>query len=146
MFFEDERNAIESRFKLKWEASAYSGVPILYENREFDAQAGNFVSCVIRLSTLSQQITLGNPALHRYYGSILNDVYVKLNNGTKPLKDIADVICEIWRNAQFSKNNSGRILCRTPSLLPLYRRGDYYQVQVQTPYERDVSLITQAAG
>lgn len=146
MYYEDERNAIESRFKTKWEASVYAAVPICYDNYEFDAGGQTFVTCYVMSANTGEQKSLGSPAVHRYYGSIINDVLVKVNSGTKAVREMSDVICEIWRNAQFSKNNSGRILCRTPSILPLRRRGDYFQLQVQTSFLRDVSLVTQPAG
>lgn len=145
MYFEDERNAIESRFRTKWLASAYSTVPIYFQNREFDPAGASYVSCIVKNAT-AQQISLGSPAIHRYIGVIINDILVKVNKGTKPSKDMADAISEIWRNAQFSKNNSGRILCRTPRIVDLGRRGDYQQHRIETEYERDVSLTTQPAG
>lgn len=139
MSFEDERNAIESRFAANFTALAANRIK--WENATFkEPNNGSWVALTI-LSGDAQQIDLGSPnALHRYVGIIQIDVFVPPDTGTAGARALADDIEPIFRNVQFSAGTSGTITTRAPSYRPIGLDGGWFHGVVSMAYYRDKSF------
>ena len=127
----DERKAIESRL-----AAAWATTPIRYENVPFAAPSTPYVALFI-LDGEGNQVSLGTPALRRWTGIIIVQVFVPQDTGTQIAKSYADTIGAIFDRAQFSSGNSGTIRCRVPSVKSIGITNGWNQVNVSVPFIRD---------
>ena len=131
MSFADERKAIESRL-----AAAWTTTPIRYENVPFGATSSPYVALFV-IDGEGQQISLGTPALRRWVGIIMIQVFVPQDTGTQLAKGYADTIGAIFDRAQFSSGNSGTIRCRVPSIQSIGIQNGWHQINVSIPFIRD---------
>lgn len=129
--FADERKAIEARM-----AAAWTTTKIRYENVPFASLSTPYVALYI-LDGEGLQISLGTPALRRWVGIIMVQVFVPQDSGTQVAKGYADTIGAIFDRAQFSTGGSGTIRCQIPSLKSVGVTNGWQQVNVTIPFIRD---------
>jgi len=133
MSFADERQAIEGRL-----AANYSSTSIKYENVPFNQPASSAWVSLEILSGDGGQASLGGAqAIHRYGGVIQITIYTPEDTGTDAARTIADILEPIFRQKQFSQDNSGVIHTATPSFYSLGVVGGWYRSVVSIPYFRD---------
>lgn len=137
MNWNDERVAFESRVQTNFTSAPvqYSGIPLALPDNT------SWVRMQL-LPTTARRISLGPNALHREYGQLLFSIFGPANDGTAPLRVLADELSVLFREAIFSYGNSGRILCQTPVLHDrgIALGGVWYQLNLLTVYWRDVIL------
>lgn len=131
MSFEDTRAAIESRVKTNWTTT-----PVKYENVPFEETTKAYVALFI-LGGEGGQISLGTPAVRRWPGGIVLQIFVPENTGTKTAKTYADTLAALFDRVQFSSGNSGTISCRIPSTETVGVRNGWHQINVTVPFKRD---------
>jgi len=131
MSFADERKAIESRM-----AAAWTTTPIRWENVPFAATSTPYVALFI-LDGEGNQVSLGSPALRRWVGIIVVQIFVQQDTGTQLARSYADTIGAIFDRAQFSSGNSGMIRCQTPSINNVGVTNGWNQINVTVPFIRD---------
>jgi hypothetical protein len=129
--FADERIAIEKRFHDTWTTT-----PIVWGNVPFAEQTGPYVALFI-LDGEGHQVSLGTPALRRWAGVIIVQIFVEQDTGTKLARQYADTIGAIFDRAQFSYGSSGTIRCRIPSITPVGIENGWFQINVEIPFIRD---------
>lgn len=129
--FSDERKAIESRL-----AAAWTTTPIRYENIPFAERSTPYVALFIGNGE-GTQVSLGTPALRRWVGIIMIQIYAPQDSGTNLSKSYADTIGAIFDRAQFSSGNSGTIRCRIPSIQNIGVTNGWNQLNVTVPFIRD---------
>lgn len=129
--FADERKAIESRLKNAWTTT-----PIKFEKVPFDQIATPYVALFI-LDGDGSQISLGTPALRRWPGIIMVQIFIPEDSGTQIERTYADSIGAIFDRAQFSSGSSGTIRCRIPSIKSLGIINGWQQLNVTIPFIRD---------
>jgi hypothetical protein len=135
--FADERHAIESRFQGMWA----NETAVKFENNAFviPEPPASWVACFIRGGP-GTQITLNAAPIHRYDSEIVVQVFVPEDSGTTNARRLADRVSRIFRRAQFETANSGRILCRTPSVSQEGVVDGWFQLNVTVPYIRDATF------
>lgn len=139
MSFADERKAIETRMAQAWQGSAYSAVPVLYQN-DGKKPPNNAPYLVLWIKTgEGQQITLGSNPTDRYAGLIIVDVLVPEGSGSNEAKLMADFVSATFKRASFSSGASGLIRCRVPYLDALGAKHGWERFQLSVPYDRDVT-------
>ena len=131
MSWANERQAIESRL-----AAAWTTTPIRYENVPFAQQTTPYVALFI-LDGQGDQISLGTPALRRWVGIIVVQVFVPQDTGTQLARSYADTIGAVFDRAQFSSGSSGMIRCRIPSVTVVGITNGWSQLNVTIPFIRD---------
>jgi hypothetical protein len=132
----DTRRAIESRFQTEWAASAYSAIPVWYENAKFTVPTtGAYVALSI-IDTGSEPADIAGTFI-RYTGTIQADIIVPENTGTQTARQMADVIAGIYRRAQFSCGASGTINCRAENIRVLPAPAGRYRCTVRVNFYRD---------
>lgn len=130
MSFEDAGKAIETRMQNNWNTT-----PIKFENVPFVEPSTAYVALVIRDGEGSQ-IDCGTPALSRWPGVIMIQVFVPVDTGTRQAREYADQIAPIFSRAQFSNGNSGNISCRIASIEKAPDKNGWCQFNVTVPYQR----------
>lgn len=125
------RQAIEERLSTLWTTT-----PIRYQNAPFQETANPYVALFI-LDGDGEQISLGTPALRRWAGVIMLQVFVPEDTGHAQARSYADSLGALFDRAQFSVNGSGTIRCRMPSMTPSETHEGWYQVTVAIPFIRD---------
>lgn len=137
MNWQDERAAFETRVKDNFSTCPvqFPGVPLTPPNNGVWAK-------MQLLPSTSQRITLGPDGLFREYGVLLFQLFGPQNAGTADLRDVADELTTLFREARFSYNNSGLIRCYVPALHDRGATpdGNWYQLNLYTNYQRDVTL------
>ncbi len=131
MSFEDAAKAIESRLQANW-----STTPIKFENAPFAETTSAYVALYIRDGE-GNQVSLGTPALRRWPGLIIVQVFVPENTGTRKAREYADDIGPIFDRVQFSSGGSGTITCRTPSIDVIGLKFGWWQVNVTVMFSRN---------
>ena len=132
MSFEDTRKAIEVRFKTAWGTTT----PIRFENAPAIDGINPFVALTI-LDGEGEQISLGTPALRRWVGLIVIQIFVKADTGTQQARAYATQAGAVFDRAEFSSGNSGTIRSRIPSVRAIGVRDGWYQLNVSVPFIRD---------
>ena len=134
MSFEDERHAIEERFK-----SNYSSTEVKYENVPFTQPDEESWVALTILSGGGQNNSIGtgmSSRLERFSGIIQIDIHTPEDGGTKPARNLADTIAAIFDNVQFNQGNSGTITTRVPSFSTLGITKGWHHSVVSVPYQR----------
>ena len=131
MSFNDERAAIEGRF-----ASGYSNTPIQFEDIPFAQPSTAWVALTILSGAGINTSIGGTRQVQRFAGIIQIDVYIPEDTGTKPARDIADLVDPIFNNAQFSFGSSGTITTFVPSYQTLGVENGWYHAVVSVAYQR----------
>lgn len=140
MSFAGERQAIESQLATVWGASAYSAVPVWYENVAFEVPASGPYLALSIISSPSNQIEiggLGSPVLNRYAGYIQVDIAVPEETGTHVARLMADVLGNGFRRARLNTGGSGAIRCDVPELRNLGTSNGKHRHVLRVPYTRD---------
>ena len=129
MTWENEIEAIESRFNTVWSASP--NTPIRFENDPRPApDSGEWVKCVVIPAT-AERSTLGIKN-HRFTGFININIFVSKGTGTNRARTLADLASAIFRDTEFSG-----IVCRSPNITTIGDVEGFYQINVSVPYWRD---------
>ncbi len=131
MSFSDAAKAIESRLQTNWTTT-----PIKFENAPFTETASAYVALFLRDGE-GTQISLGTPALRRWPGVIIVQVFVPEDTATRVARGYADTIGAIYDRQQFSTDSSGVITCGVPSVQLIGTRDGWFQMNVSVPYHRD---------
>lgn len=131
MSTEDARQAIEARAAANWTTT-----PIRFENVPFQESAAPYMALFI-LDGDGVQISLGTPAVRRWSGVILMQIFVQPDSGTKLARTYADSLGAIFDGQQFSAGDSGTIRTGIPSIRPIGIQHGWYQVNVTIPFIRD---------
>lgn len=129
--FEDAAAAIEGRLAANWTTT-----PIKYEGVPYKEAAVDYVALFIRDGE-GVQISLGSPAVRRWPGLIILQVFVPEMTGTRKAREYADSLGAIFDRVDFSSGNSGLITCRTPSIEVIGVRDGWCQVNVTVPFRRN---------
>lgn len=140
MSFSAERQAFESKLNTVWAASAYSTVPVWWENTAFNVPDGVAYLAPTIVSLPSAQIEIGGLAdavLNRYGGYMQIDIAVPEETGNDVARKMADVIANGFRRARLEVTGSGYIRCNVPELVNLGIRQGRYRLMVRIPYTRD---------
>lgn len=138
MSFEAERALIEGHFQTGWAASAFSSIPVIYENVPINQPTTDFIIHRISDSDGRQMEITGGSAYHRYVGLVSVDILVRTGTGTRVARQLADVVSSIYRRAQITSPAAGRITFRTPDLKAMGTFSERYRLIVICPYQRDI--------
>lgn len=128
--FRDAAAAIEGRLSSNWLTTA-----IKYEGAPFTEPTAAYVAIFIRDGE-GIQISLGSPAVRRWPGIIMLQVFAPEMTGTRKAREYADSLGAIFDRVDFSSGNSGLITCRTPSIEVIGARDGWCQVNVTVPFRR----------
>lgn len=138
--FNDAINAINDHFGDELALTSLAGTPVAWMNVESDYSKGAvpWMRLTIFEGT-GQRISLGVEGCHRFTGTIVVQCFVRPGGGTKEIAEMADIVADIFRVKQISKDSSGLIRTRTPStsIQGVIVNG-WYQVNVTASYFRDL--------
>ena len=134
MSFASEAKVIESHLDTNW-----SEPPKLY----FEGQArgtlpDEFIAIYVRPS-VGGRIFLNQPR-HRFAGTVIAQIFIKPNIGTRRAREIADSFSALFVNRQFVDATAGTFRFRTPYISDTIEANGWFQLNVSAPYERDVTL------
>lgn len=128
MSFEDERLALESRFKAGWAETA-----IRWPNVKFSSKDKSEWVSYNNIQNTAKEKSLGtDPVLYRYFGDIVIQIFVVPNSGASRALQLAELVADIWRSAKFSG-----ITMDVPSTVSIGIIEGWYQIDVISPYYRD---------
>lgn len=130
MTYNDQRNAIQSKFSTEWKA-AFPSIPIVFDNLRADKAPDGYVALHI-LNGDAALRAMGLQRLIRYPGVISVDIFVPAEKGMKTLDQYADTIDGIFRAQSF-----GGITCRAAQRRDLGRDENYWRVNLSFPFFRD---------
>lgn len=132
MSYQTALAAIEQRFQTQWGTTT----PVQWPNRNYEPVAGDEW---VRLTVLDGQSFMAGMGfssnLFRHPGLIIVSIFVPRGSGERRVNELVDSVSGIWRNAQF-----GEILCRAPSVEKVGESGEWYQVNVSVPFQRDTAI------
>lgn len=129
--FQDIRQAIESRLRANWTATA-----IAWDNSAYDPDSKTAFIRLLIDEVDSRQITLGTSTpCHRITGLIHIMVLVPVNTGTNTARGYLDSLAAIFRNADFSD-----VKCQSPRIRRIGDIGEHYQYSLLIPFYFDDSL------
>ena len=134
MSFTDEKRAFEDRFKTQWGSTSpvrWEGLPF-----KFPDPAIPWVGFYVR-SGPSNRITVGPNPLVRYAGNIVVQVFAPEGQPMATASGYLDTIATIFREVEFSYNNSGLIRCYQPDVRVIGTDNGWFQRNVVCPYIRD---------
>lgn len=136
MNWSDERAAIETRL-----ADNFDSLPVQYAGIPQSPPASGWVRVTIQNSAV-ERIALGPNGTLRVIGLIVFGIFMPAQQGSDPARKIVDEIDDIFREAEFSYQSSGLILCRQPRIdeRGTTQDGAWYQVNLTVDYQRDVAL------
>ena len=128
MSFESEIRTLESKFDQQW-----SETPVKYPNISLDVSSlSEWVSMII-LNDEGRIAQIGSSSnLYRYYGFIVNQVFVRPNTGSRRAFDLADLIATLWRI-----NTISNITILQPVLDTIGVRDGWFQINISHEYRRN---------
>lgn len=136
--FSDARSAIETR--LYNNITTVDKSKIEFINTRFCEPEGEIWIRISIREGEARQASLGNyTILKRYAGSILIDIFIPNETGTREGREIADEISSIFDRKQFSYGSSGTIITRITSAQDVGLHEGWYQISCTTNYHRDVN-------
>lgn len=139
MSFEAERASIVGHFQTAWAASAYSTVPVIYDNISVKLPSTDFLyHQIIGGDGMQKEIVGLGAALHRYTGLVQVDILVPIGTGSATARKMADVVADAYRRRQLTDSSGGRIVFKTPSIRLVGATNERYRVIVSCPYYRDI--------
>lgn len=130
MGYADERSAIISFFNANWSMTPWLVENDIKEQPDDDA----WVRLTIRNGE-ANQVTLGTNGYHRFPGTIICQVFVPKNKGTKQSSEIADALVSLFANWQHSAVKVMSPYCVTVGVVQ-----DFHQVNVMVPFYRNEQL------
>jgi hypothetical protein len=126
--------AIDKFFTDGWAART----PIAYSNGPaFEPPAG---AAWVRLNTVPGQSiarSLGPSILYRWPGVTYVQIFTPLMQGQGDGLALADAAAAIFREQTFTTSDGGVLRFRAPSLTPVGGEGQFWQVNVACPFQRD---------
>ena len=136
--FADFEKAVQTRMSEQWAAGAYPSLPVFYENYAHGMEAGDnsFIELILRDGE-GERISIPPAAIDRYAGVIIAQIFVRPRFGARIARQYADAVSEIFKWMQFETGQSGRITCKTPSIIPLGEVDGWIQINVSIPFQRD---------
>ena len=134
-------NAIRSRFVTQWAAGAYATTPIAWSNAEFDPPSESPWVMVTIIDAAAFQASIGGVAgsgnTYRHPGVVVVNIFTPVNVGDGLALAMADYVGTIFRAWQ-DVSTKTRFL--TPSVSRIGTDGNWFQVNVTSPFERDELL------
>lgn len=134
MSFASTNIALENFFTTRW-VESYN-TPIAYGNVDYDSEG---VDEWVRFSVHWEdgvQASLGNDCrLHRFYGSIIVQIYAPVNLGMKRVLQLTDEVIDILTSQQIS----GAVL-GTASTRMIGQTNNWEQINVRCPFWLDQQL------
>jgi len=140
-FYDDERAAIEAHFATQWGSTT----KIRYDNINWIEPKTE--SAWVSITIVNQEaeiIELRNPAIYRFPGVVIVQVFVKEGLGSGLANIHADAAVEAFRHRVLEQGSSGKINFRTPYKRRIGTENGWYQVNVVAPFFRNV-LLTKPA-
>ena len=132
MNWDDERVAIESTFTTEW----VSRTPIKYENAIFEEPNNRTWVALNILGGGGKPLSISPNGTHKTWGVIIVQIFGPKDAGTAPIKVLADAAALIFKDRNLSYGQSGVITTRTPALVTVGFREDWYQLNVEVPFTR----------
>lgn len=128
MNFEQERQALETRFSTLW-----VDTPIKWPNVHFKTSGlDEFVSLTI-VHNDAEQAQQGNLIhLYRYYAFISTQIFVRPNRGSRRAYALADKAVEIWKTRTIEFLHIG-----VPELVEVGVLEGWFQLNVIHPFYRN---------
>lgn len=134
-------NAIRTRFNTEWAGGAYSTVPVAWANAEFDPPSEDEWVRVTIFDAEAFQVSIGGVAgagnTYRHPGIVVVNIFVPINVGDGLALAMADAVATIFRAWQDATTKT-RFL--TPSVSRIGTDGNWFQINVTCPFERDELL------
>ena len=126
--------ALENFFTTRWKASY--NTPIAYQNIDYDSEG---VDEWVRFSVYWEdavQASLGNDCrLHRFYGSIIVQIYTPVNQGIKRGLQLTNEVIDILTSQQIS----GAVL-GTASTRMIGQTNNWEQINIRCTFWYDMQL------
>ena len=131
-------NAIRSKINTDWTAGAYAAVPIAWSNAEFDPPSEDEWIRVTILDGEAFKASFGaatnNADTYRHSGVVMVNIFAPLNVGDGLALAMADEVASILRKWQHAATKTRFF---TPSVSRIGTDGNWFQVNVTCPFERD---------
>jgi len=125
MTFETQERAFETRFDSNW-----SHTPIKWPNIAFNSKDKSEYVTFSNITDDVKEKSLGsNPVLYRYFGDIVIQIFVVSNSGATRALQLAELVADIWRSAQFSG-----ITMKATKMVTVGVQEGWYQLDVISPY------------
>lgn len=129
MSYETELSDITNYFNTGWGNTTQ----VAWPNVQFDPQdLDEWVTLTILNGDAVQGSAGSSVNLHRHFGTIVHQIFVEPNSGAKRARELADMICDIWRGIYL--NN---LLFRTPNVTVIGIADGRYQINVSCAFQRD---------
>ncbi len=135
MGYEASFNAIRSRFQTVVANAQTPILPTGYDNDEkfVQPEKGPWARVTILIAD-SDLIELGQVKTHRHIGILFIQLFDDIGNGDKNLLTLFDVIDPLFRSQLFTG-----ITYRTPTLKRVGQSEKWYQINVQIPFQFDIT-------
>lgn len=140
MFFDEERQVLQSHFTSEWKSRKFADIHVFYESLDIGSKKPTEFITFDIIPGAAEQISFGVDVLHRWIGVMQNDVFVMKTSRIARAKRIADEVALIWHRTELKLANNGRILLQTPQLIVLGLVDGRYRLTVSTPFTRDVTI------
>ena len=131
MSHETLANTIRSRFKTQ--VADVESLPTQYDNAPLDKpENAEWARITIKESESNQTSIGGSTNQHRTVGVLIVQLFAPWGQGDKEARRLADVV-----KAAFLAITVSGVRFRTPSVIPVGRTGDEWQINVSCPFEKD---------
>jgi len=125
MTFETQERAFETRFNSNW-----SHTPIKWPNIAFASKDKTEYVVFSNITDDVKEASIGGPnVLYRYTGIIAIQIFVVSNSGATRALQLAELVADIWRSAQFSG-----ITMKATRMVTVGVQEGWYQLDVLSPY------------
>lgn len=134
MSFTDVNNGIQSFFKTEWEASY--NTPIAYQNIDYDSDSiEEWVRLVVFWEDQTQSSRGADCQYHRFYGSVMVQIFTPVNQGMNRGLDLAHKVVDILS----SRSIQGAVL-ETAGALVTGQTNNWNQLNVNCDFHYDLQL------
>jgi len=124
-----ELETLTEHFATQWAAET----EIAWPNVEFDpANMDEWVRFTILHGDAEQKSAGGSVNLHRSYGTLIIQIFVKPDSGAKRASQLVDLVSNIWRGLHLSN-----MVFRTPYTTEMGVEDSWYQVNVSCAFHRN---------
>ena len=128
MTFETQERAFETRFNDNW-----SHTDIRWPNIAFTTRDRTEFVAFFNITDPVKEKSLGSPTvLYRHFGEIVIQIFVMPNSGATRVLQLAELVSDIWRSAQFNGITMG-----ATSVVTVGVEEGWYQVDAISPYYRN---------
>jgi len=126
--FETQERLFETRFDTNW-----SHTDIKWPNIVFVTKDRTEYVAFTNVTDDVKEKSIGGPTvLYRYFGNIVIQIFVLPNSGATRALQLAELVADIWRSAQFSGITMGATKAVTVGV-----QDGWYQVDAISPYYRN---------